>query len=216
MLELAELGGCLVAALPELIEPNVCIGNPRPEAAVASGLAPHTQVAGGGSNNMLAVIGIGNIRLGLLTTSLGISGTLAAYAERSLVSPHGEPVTSCTSSDGWLSLACAMSLAGAYGLAQDLLHLDLDELSWLAAQTLVGAEGLPMLLFFDSKRVPVLSHASANLHGMAVANLSRANLCRAVSEGTAFDLCYSLDLLRVDSLPGEKTRPAGGVVENPL
>ena len=48
-----------------------------------------TRVAGGGGDNMLAAIGTGNIRPGLLTASLGTSGTLAAYAERPLVSPHG-------------------------------------------------------------------------------------------------------------------------------
>ncbi|SQC70071.1 xylulose kinase [Pseudomonas aeruginosa] len=39
-----------------------------------------------------------------------------------------------------------MNLTGACGLVQDLLHLDLDEFSRLAAQAPVGAEGLLMLL----------------------------------------------------------------------
>ncbi|HFK1969491.1 TPA: FGGY-family carbohydrate kinase, partial [Pseudomonas aeruginosa] len=138
--------------------------------------------------NMLAAIGTGNIRPGLLTASLGTSGTLSAYAERPLVSPHGELATFCASSGGWLPLACTMNLTGACGLVQDLLHLDLDEFSRLAAQAPVGAEGLLMLPFFDGERVPALPHASASLHGMTAANLSRANLCRAVLEGTAFGL----------------------------
>ncbi len=64
-----------------LIEPGACIGNLRPEAAAALGLAPHTRVACGGGDNMLAAIGTGNIRPGLLTASLGTSGTLSACAE---------------------------------------------------------------------------------------------------------------------------------------
>ncbi|WP_079391537.1 xylulokinase, partial [Pseudomonas aeruginosa] len=203
VLELVEPGGRLAAALPELIEPGACIGNLRPEAAAALGLAPHTRVACGGGDNMLAAIGTGNIRPGLLTASLGTSGTLAAYAERPLVSPHGELATFCASSGGWLPLACTMNLTGACGLVQDLLHLDLDEFSRLAAQAPVGAEGLLMLPFFDGERVPALPHASASLHGMTAANLSRANLCRAVLEGTAFGLRYGLDLLRASGLPGE-------------
>ncbi len=97
VLELVEPGGRLAAALPELIEPGACIGNLRPEAAAALGLAPHTRVAGGGGDNMLAAIGTGNIRHGLLTASLGTSGTLSAYAERPLVSPHGELATRASS-----------------------------------------------------------------------------------------------------------------------
>lgn len=182
VLELVEPGGRLAAALPELIEPGACIGNLRPEAAAALGLAPHTRVAGGGGDNMLAAIGTGNIRPGLLTASLGTSGTLSAYAERPLVSPHGELATFCASSGGWLPLACTMNLTGACGLVQDLLHLDLDEFSRLAAQAPVGAEGLLMLPFFDGERVPALPHASASLHGMTAANLSRANLAGRCSK----------------------------------
>ena len=215
VLELVEPGGRL-AALPELIEPGACIGNLRPEAAAALGLAPHTRVACGGGDNMLAAIGTGNIRHGLLTASLGTSGTLSAYAERPLVSPHGELATFCASSGGWLPLACTMNLTGACGLVQDLLHLDLDEFSRLAAQAPVGAEGLLMLPFFDGERVPALPHASASLHGMTAANLSRANLCRAVLEGTAFGLRYGLDLLRASGLPGEEIRLVGGAAKNPL
>ncbi|MCO2688931.1 xylulokinase [Pseudomonas aeruginosa] len=215
-LELVEPGGRLAAALPELIKPGACIGNLRPEAAAALGLAPHTRVACGGGDNMLAAIGTGNIRPGLLTASLGTSGTLSAYAERPLVSPHGELATFCASSGGWLPLACTMNLTGACGLVQDLLHLDLDEFSRLAAQAPVGAEGLLMLPFFDGERVPALPHASASLHGMTAANLSRANLCRAVLEGTAFGLRYGLDLLRASGLPGEEIRLVGGAAKNPL
>lgn len=182
VLELVEPGGRLAAALPELIEPGACIGNLRPEAAAALGLAPHTRVACGGGDNMLAAIGTGNIRHGLLTASLGTSGTLSAYAERPLVSPHGKLATFCASSGGWLPLACTMNLTGACGLVQDLLHLDLDEFSRLAAQAPVGAEGLLMLPFFDGERVPALPHASASLHGMTAANLSRANLAGRCSK----------------------------------
>ncbi|NPX99661.1 xylulokinase, partial [Pseudomonas aeruginosa] len=196
------------------------IEDDKPEAiaalSAALGLAPHTRVACGGGDNMLAAIGTGNIRPGLLTASLGTSGTLSAYAERPLVSPHGELATFCASSGGWLPLACTMNLTGACGLVQDLLHLDLDEFSRLAAQAPVGAEGLLMLPFFDGERVPALPHASASLHGMTAANLSRANLCRAVLEGTAFGLRYGLDLLRASGLPGEEIRLVGGAAKNPL
>ena len=95
MLELVEPGGRLAAALPELIEPGACIGNLRPEAAAALGLAPHTRVACGGGDNMLAAIGTGNIRHGLLTASLGTSGTLSAWRRAAAGRPHGELATFC-------------------------------------------------------------------------------------------------------------------------
>ncbi|MGV8597654.1 xylulokinase, partial [Pseudomonas aeruginosa] len=72
-----------------------------------------------GGDNMLAAIGTGNIRPGLLTASLGTSGTLSAYAERPLVSPHGELATFCASSGGWLPLACTMNLTGAWAASRE-------------------------------------------------------------------------------------------------
>ncbi|MFB4392434.1 MULTISPECIES: xylulokinase [unclassified Pseudomonas] len=216
VLQLIEPGERLPAALPDLLQPGECIGPLREQAASQLGLSAQTRVATGGGDNMLAAIGTGNIRPGAITLSLGTSGTLAAHAEHALVSPLGEVATFCASSGGWLPLICTMNLTSACALVQDLLQLGLEDFTRLAGQAPIGAEGLLMLPFFNGERVPALPNASASLHGMTSNNLTRANLCRAVLEGTCFALRHGLDLLRASGLQGEEIRLVGGAAKSPL
>ncbi|MCO7515916.1 xylulokinase [Pseudomonas guariconensis] len=215
VLQLIEPGERLLAALPELVEPGDCIGTLRTQAAELLGLSPQAWVASGGGDNMLGAIGTGNIHPGMITLSLGTSGTLAAHADHPLVT-QGEVATFCASSGGWLPLICTMNLTSACGLVQALLQLDREHFAQLAGQAPIGAEGLLMLPFFDGERVPALPDASASLHGMTSNNLTRANLCRAVLEGTCFSLRLGLDLLRASGLPGEEIRLVGGAAKSPL
>lgn len=216
VLALIEPGKRLLAALPELVEPGDCIATLQPSAARALGLDTGAWVASGGGDNMLGAIGTGNIHPGMITLSLGTSGTLAAHLDEPHVSPHGEVATFCGSSGGWLPLICTMNLTSACALVQDLLQLDLSAFSELAAQAPVGADGLLLLPFFNGERVPALPEASASLHGMTSSNLTRANLCRAVLEGTCFSLRYGLDLLRASGLQGQEIRLVGGAAKSPL
>ncbi|WP_349974416.1 xylulokinase [Pseudomonas sp. WHRI 8519] len=216
VLQLIEPGERLLAALPELLAPGACVGPLREQAAAGLGLNPHAWVATGGGDNMLSAIGTGNISPGMITLSLGTSGTLAAYTEHAQLNPKGEVANFCASSGGWLPLICTMNLTSACALVRDLLELDLTRFTALAAHAPVGADGLLMLPFFDGERVPALPTASASLHGMTSANLTRANLCRAVLEGTCFSLRYGLDLLRANGLQGSEIRLVGGAAKSEL
>ncbi|WP_025338562.1 xylulokinase [Pseudomonas sp. FGI182] len=216
VLQRIEPGERLLAALPELVESGECIGTLREHAAKALGLSPHAWVASGGGDNMLGAIGTGNIAPGMITLSLGTSGTLAAHDDQPRVSAQGEVATFCASSGGWLPLICTMNLTSACALVRELLELDLKRFTELASQAPIGADGLLMLPFFDGERVPALPNASASLHGMTSANLTRANLCRAVLEGTCFSLRHGLDLLRTSGLQGSEIRLVGGAAKSPL
>ena len=216
VLALVEPGPRLRAALPTLVEPGTCIGSLRAEAAHALGLSAEAKVATGGGDNMLSAIGTGNVRPGMITLSLGTSGTLAAYADHAQVSAHGEVATFCASDGGWLPLICTMNLTSACGLIRDLLDVDLDQFTALAEQAPVGAAGLTLLPFFEGERVPALPLACASLHGMTASNLTRANLCRAVLEGVCFSLRYGLDLLRDTGFEGQEIRLVGGAAKSPL
>jgi xylulokinase len=142
--------------------------------------------------------------------SLGSSGTVYAYADRPNVAADYAVATFCSSSGGWLPLICTMNLTNATGLVRDLLDLDIDQFNALVAQAPIGAEGVSMLPFFNGERVPALPHASGSLSGLTMSNLTRANLCRAVVEGTTFGLRYGLDLLRHNGLQSRSIRLIGG------
>ena len=216
LLEHIDPSGRLLAALPELVESGHCLGPLRPQVAQRLGLNPRALVASGGGDNMMGAIGTGNIRPGAITMSLGTSGTLYAYAEQPPVSPHPQVASFCSSSGGWLPLICTMNLTNATGAIQQLLELDLASFGALVAQAPIGAEGVLMLPFLNGERVPALPNASASLVGMTSDNLTRANLCRAVVEGTSFGLRYGLDLLRASGIESHSIRLIGGGAKSPV
>jgi xylulokinase/toxin CptA len=208
--------GRLVAALPELIESDRCLGRIRPQLAQRLGLNPAALIASGGGDNMLGAIGTGNIQPGAITMSLGTSGTLYAYADQPRISPQPQVATFCSSSGGWLPLICTMNLTSASGVIQQLLELDIEQFGALVAQAPIGAEGLLLLPFFNGERVPALPHVRAGLSGMSSDNLTRANLCRAVVEGSLFGLRYGLDLLRASGIESRSIRLIGGAAKSPV
>jgi xylulokinase len=84
------------------------------------------------------------------------------------------------------------------------------------AQAPIGAEGVCMLPFLNGERVPALPHATASVLGLNMSNLTRANLCRAVVEGTTFGLRYGLDLLRANGLQSLRICLTGGGSKSPV
>ncbi|AMB85003.1 xylulose kinase [Pseudomonas agarici] len=202
--------GRLQAALPELLEAHQPVGRVLPEIARHLGINPAALVASGGGDNMMGAIGTGNIRPGVITMSLGSSGTVYAYAEQPQISADAAVATFCSSSGGWLPLICTMNLTNATGAVRELFDLGLDDFNAQVEQAPIGANGVSMLPFLNGERVPALPQASGSLLGLTLTNLTQANLCRAVVEGTTFGLRYGLDLLRDNGLQSHGIRLIGG------
>ena len=202
--------GRLQAALPELIDAHAAVGTLLPGIADHLGINPRARVSSGGGDNMMGAIGTGNIKPGTITMSLGSSGTVYAYADQPKVSPDAAVATFCSSSGGWLPLICTMNLTNATGVIRELFDLDIECFNALVAQAPIGAEGVCMLPFFNGERVPALPHATGSVLGLTMSNLTQANLCRAVVEGTTFGLRYGLDLLRHNGLQSRSICLIGG------
>ncbi|MCU1742110.1 MULTISPECIES: xylulokinase [Pseudomonas] len=216
LLDGIDPSGRLQAALPELIEAHQPVGRVLPEIAGLLGINPNALVSSGGGDNMMGAIGTGNIQAGIITMSLGSSGTVYAYADQPLVSPHASVAAFCSSSGGWLPLICTMNLTNATGALRELFALGLDDFNARVEQAPIGADGVSMLPFLNGERVPALPQATGSLSGLTLTNLTQANLCRAVVEGTTFGLRYGLDLLREAGLKSHGIRLTGGGSKSPV
>ncbi|MDB5983028.1 MAG: xylulokinase [Pseudomonas sp.] len=210
LLEHIDPSGRLSRALPTLIEAQQAVGTVRPEIAQLLGLNPEAIVSSGGGDNMMGAIGTGNIQPGSITMSLGSSGTVYAYSDQPQVSDQASVATFCSSSGGWLPLICTMNLTNATSAIRELFALDIDGFNRAINQAPIGAQGVLMLPFLNGERVPALPHATGSILGLDSTNLSQANLCRAVVEGTTFGLRYGLDLLRANGIKSEAIRLIGG------
>ncbi|MFC3282688.1 xylulokinase [Litchfieldella rifensis] len=202
--------------LPRLIESHEPAGVVRPELARELGLADGVLVASGGGDNMLGAIGTGNIVPGLVTLSLGTSGTVCAYSAEPVRAESAMVASFCASSGGWLPLICTMNVTSATTRVRELFELDLIAFGERLASAPIGAEGVTILPFFNGERVPALPHASASFLGLTSVNTTQANLCRAVVESATFGMRYGLELLGDLAKGASQIRLIGGGAKSPV
>jgi len=174
------------------------------------GLTGRPLVSAGGGDNMMAAIGTGNISEGVVTASLGTSGTLFSYAKAPVVDREGDVAAFCDSTDAWLPLICTMNVTVATEQARQLFGWNLSQLEEAVANTRPGADGLLFLPYLNGERTPDLPNGCGVLHGLTTRNMTPAHLARAVTEGATLGLAYGLKRLRQAGVTPAEIRLTGG------
>jgi xylulokinase len=211
VLNAIDESGKLTACVPEIIQAHEAVGAVKKALADEFGFGDTVLVAAGGGDNMMAAIGTGNVVPGIVTASLGTSGTIYCVSDTPVVDQEGELAAFCSSSDSWLPLVCTMNVTVATELTRTLFGLSLDQLSEEITASQAGAGGLVLLPYFNGERTPALPMARATLFGMDRTNYTRQNICRAAMEGATFGLKYGLGVLeRNGIIPGEIRLVGGG------
>ena len=100
------------------------VGRVSGEAAAEFGLANGTLVAPGGGDNMMSAVGSGATSTGVVTVSLGTSGTAFAHAEKPIIDPDGLIAPFCGSTGGWLPLLCTMNVTTVTEQVRALFNQD--------------------------------------------------------------------------------------------
>jgi D-xylulose kinase len=208
--------GRLQDCLPDLIPSDEPVGTIRSEIAEQFQLHPDVLVSAGGGDNMMAAIGTGNVLPGVVTTSLGTSGTIYSFSDQPVIDPNGELAAFCSSSGGWLPLVCTMNVTVSTELTRELLDLSVAELNDLASAAATGAEGILLLPYFNGERTPALPNAKAIFFGLTSTNYTPANLARASMEGATLGLRYGLNVLRQQGITPADIRLVGGGAKSPL
>lgn len=216
LLAAIDPSGKLTDCLPDFVAADAPAGRLRPELAERFDLSTEILVSSGGGDNMMAAIGTGNVVPGVVTASLGTSGTIYAYSDHPVVDDSGELASFCSSSGGWLPLVCTMNVTVATELMRSLLGIDLKTLNQLAEAAPLGAGGLLLLPYFNGERTPPLPDATAHLGGLTPLNMSPQNFCRAAMEGATFGLRYGLEVIRRNGIEPREIRLTGGGANSPL
>jgi len=216
VLQAIDQGRDLSLCLPNLIESTEPCGIIRSELAEEFDLPRMVLVSSGGGDNMMAAIGTGNVFPGMVTASLGTSGTIFAYSEKPVIDPSGEMAAFCSSSGGWLPLVCTMNVTVATELLRSLLGIDLEEMNQCIEQTAAGSEGLMLIPYFNGERTPALPRATATLGGMTSLNMRPGPIARAAMEGATFGLRYGLDVMMRNGIMVDEIRLVGGGSQSPV
>jgi len=202
----------LTECLPRIIDSEKPAGKVRKEVLEKLGFPAGIRVlvSSGGGDNMMAAIGTGNTKEGVVTVSLGTSGTIYAYSEFPVVDPRGEFAAFCDSTGGWLPLACTMNVTVATELVKRLFDLSNEELEALVNRAPVGAGGLILVPYFVGERTPNVPSGTGVFFGINEFTLKHEFLARAAMEGVTLGLRYGLESMRGEGINPTDIRLTGG------
>jgi xylulokinase len=178
--------------LPEMLPPihpsDRPIGTVSPSLAARFHLPTDCMVDAGSGDNMYGAVGTGNVRPGLLTVSLGTSGTAYTLLKEPFIDPSGEIAAFADSTGRHLPLLCVSNLANGYDAFLEehgLSHQGFEELFLMGTP---GSGGRVILPWFQGERTPDLPEAAPLYFGFGVSDFRPELLARALVEGHILSL----------------------------
>ena len=143
--------------LPEVFEGPSVTGTLRDEVADELGLPRGLPVAAGGGDNAAAAVGVGVVREGSVSTSIGTSGVLFAHRDAFTPDPSGRVHAFCHAVPGRVAPDGGDAVGGRLAeLVARAFDADFQELVDEAAGVDPGAEGLLFLPYLTGERSPHL------------------------------------------------------------
>lgn len=200
----------LADMLPRLIQADDIAGTLRAELANEFGLNNSVIVSSGGGDNMMGAIGTGNVKAGVVTVSLGTSGTIYACSSHPVIDPKGEIAAFCDSTGQWLPLICTMNVTVATEMVRERFNLSHSDLSTAVASLPAGNDGLMLIPFFEGERTPNSPNGTGVYFGLREQTYSIPHFARAAMEGTTLGLNYGLNRFRELGITPTEIRATGG------
>jgi xylulokinase len=221
--------------LPEVFESPEITSSISIEGANATGLKVGTPVVAGGGDQAAGAVGMGIVRPGSVSATIGTSGVVFAATDRPALERGGRVHTFCHAVPGrWhvmgVTLSAGQSLRwfrdrfGVLGTVPDgttsvplgTVPDPYDLLTEEAARVPAGADGVLWAPYLMGERTPHLDpHARAALVGLAASH-SRGHIVRAILEGVAFSLKDTFTLFEEMQVPVGTVRLGGGGARSPL
>lgn len=207
----------LAEKLPRLEHSAIPHGRLRAELVRRWGLGPaDVLVSSGGGDNMMGAIGTGNVVPGVVTVSLGTSGTIYACSDMPVVDPQGEVAAFCDSTGQWLPLVCTMNVTVATEMVRARFDMDHAGMAEAVACVPPGSDGLLLVPFFEGERTPNCPEGTGVYFGVRPSSFDAPHLARAAMEGVTLGLNYGLNRLRELGLRPQEIRATGGGSKSPV
>lgn len=224
MLKVSRIGEEL---LPQVYESQEICGRVSKEGAEATGLAEGIPVVAGAGDQAAGAVGMGIVRPGAVSATIGTSGVVFAATSKPVLDPRGRIHTFCHAVPGrWhvmgvtqaagLSLRWFRAQFSARSGAGDAPSESYEQLVAEASSAPPGADGLLWAPYLMGERTPHLDpHARGALIGLT-AQHTRGHVIRSILEGVAFSLRDSLEIFGELKIPIESIRLGGGGARSAL
>jgi xylulokinase len=220
MLQTLELNK---SSLPALFESSEITGRVSSDGAAMTGLHEGTPVVAGAGDQAAGAVGMGIVKPGAVSATIGTSGVVFAATSRPALDKGGRVHTFCHAiPDRWhvmgVTQAAGLSLRwfrDRFGVAEDGQPLSSQEdpydlLCREAGGAPPGSDGVLWAPYLMGERTPHLDpQARAALVGLA-ANHTRSHVVRAILEGVAFSLRDTLTIFEEMKVPVNSIRLGGG------
>jgi len=216
--------GIDASLMPRSYESPDVTGEVSRDGAEATGLTAGTPVVAGGGDQSAGAVGMGIVRPGAVSATIGTSGVVFAATDRPALDPGGRVHTFCHAVPGrWHVMGVTQGaglslrwLRDQFGAGQDDGRDPYDRMTEEAAKAPAGSDGVLWAPYLMGERTPHLDpHARAALVGLAASH-TRGHVVRAVLEGVAFSLKDSFTIFGEMKVPLSSVRLGGGGARSPL
>jgi xylulokinase len=210
--------------LPAAFEGPTVTGVISSAAAAETGLRTGLPVVAGGGDQAAGAIGMGVVRPGTVSVTIGTSGVVFAATDAPARDPLGRVHTFCHAVPGrWhvmgVTQAAGLSLRwfrDTFGVADASRGDAFDSLAEEASRAGAGADGVLWAPYLMGERTPHRDPgARAALVGLAASH-TRAHIVRAILEGVAFSQRDSFEILAAMRVPVDRVLLGGGGARSPL
>jgi len=147
---------------------------------------------------MYGAVGTGNVEPGIVTVSLGTSGTAYTFMEEAYIDPSGEIAAFCDSTGHHLPLLCVSNLANGYDEIIQRYNMTHDDFSDVINLTKPGNEGRLLIPWYEGERTPDVPQAAPVYFGFGLGDFTKEILCRAVLEGHVLNLYSGFEKMPVE------------------
>ena len=210
--------------LPAVYESPEVTGTVSDAGNHATGLPKGTPIVAGGGDQAAGAVGMGIVRAGTVSATIGTSGVVFAASDKPSLDPKGRVHTFCHAMPNrWhvmgVTQGAGLSLRwfrDQFGAGRDDGRDPYERLTEAAGQVPAGADGLLWTPYLMGERTPHLDpNARAALVGLTASH-TRAHVVRALLEGVAFSLRDTLEIFREMKVPVNEIRLGGGGARSKL
>ena len=216
--EMLDTAGINDNVLPRLFESPEITGSVSQSAAELTGLRAGTPVVAGAGDQAAGAVGMGIVKPGSVSATIGTSGVVFAATNNPALDPKGRVHTFCHAiPNRWHVMGVTQGAGLSLRWFRDQFGLaPYDQLTAEAADVPAGANNLLWAPYLMGERTPHLDpNARAALVGLTASH-TRAHVVRAILEGVAFSLRDSLEIFRDMNVPVESIRLGGGGARSKL
>ncbi len=217
--EVARISGIPEEWLPQLYEsPEVC-AQIADSVVDDTGLKAGTPVVAGAGDQGAGAVGMGILKPGSVSATIGTSGVVFAATDKPTKDPGGRLHTFCHAVPGrWHVMGVTQSAGLSLRWFRDTFAPDAnyDALVRTAEKIAPGSDGLLWAPYLLGERTPHLdSQATAAFVGITASHTA-SHFTRAVLEGVAYSLRDTFTLFSELGIPVNGVRLGGGGARGPL